>query len=53
MKERPEDRLKRLKARKAELFGEMKTLRLNGAKWEVKNDEVLRITTKIMELEER
>lgn len=52
MKERLEGRLRRLRARKAELLKEMEALRPDSAKWEVKNDEVLRITTKIMELEE-
>lgn len=53
MKESLEDRLKRLRAKKAELLKEMKTLRPDSARWEVKNDEVLRITAKIIELKEK
>lgn len=50
MREEVEDRLKRLRTRKGELLKEMRGLNKSSAKWEVKNDEVLLITGKIMEL---
>lgn len=59
MREKPEDRLKRLRARKNELLEKMKTLRRsttvrNAAyKLDLINDEVNTITIKIMELQEK
>lgn len=55
MKEQPEDRIKRLKARKAELLGKMKELRAAGVrnvehKVEMLNEQWLRIGERIIKL---